>query len=155
MDSLDAKGLSQALVEALSSKPFLGLCLGLQALMDFSNEDKGTKGLGIIPGKVIRFQNGHKNANGDEYKIPHMGWNKVQQVKDHPLWKGIKSEEWFYFVHSYYVKPDDENVIAGTTDYIVNFTCAIARENLFAVQFHPEKSQRAGLQLLNNFLDWK
>ena len=154
MDSLDRLGLNQALIEALSSKPFLGLCLGLQALMDYSEEDGGTTGLGVIPGKVLRFPAGHKQENGDEYKIPHMGWNNVEQVTDHPLWNGIKSGERFYFVHSYYVKPEDEDVIAGMTDYVVKFTCAINRDNLFAVQFHPEKSQRAGLQLLSNFLDW-
>ena len=154
MDSMDSLGLSQALLEALSSKPFLGLCLGLQALLEHSEEDNGTTGLGVIPGKVLRFPAGQKQANGDEYKIPHMGWNNVKQLNDHPLWRGIKSGERFYFVHSYYVKPEDDNVIAGITDYIVNFTCAVSRDNLFAVQFHPEKSQRAGLQLLKNFLDW-
>jgi glutamine amidotransferase len=154
MDSLDDIGLRQALLESLSSKPFLGLCLGLQALMDYSEEDNGTTGLGVISGKVMRFPSGQKQANGDEYKIPHMGWNNVQQVHDHPLWNGIKSGERFYFVHSYYVQADDKDVITGMTDYIVKFTCAVSKDNLFAVQFHPEKSQRAGLQLLSNFLVW-
>ena len=154
MDSLDNIGLRQALLESLTSKPFLGLCLGLQALMDYSEEDNGTDGLGVIKGRVIRFPADRKQENGDEYKIPHMGWNNVQQLKEHPLWNGIKSGERFYFVHSYYVEPDDKDVITGMTDYIVDFTCAVSRDNLFAVQFHPEKSQRAGLQLLSNFLDW-
>ncbi len=154
MDSLDTKGLKQVLLEVLSSKPFLGLCLGLQALMDYSDEDNGTTGLGVISGKVLKFPNGQKDKNGDEYKIPHMGWNKVRQIINHPLWNGINSGDRFYFVHSYYIKVDDDQFIAGKTDYILDFTSAISKENLFAVQFHPEKSQRAGLQLLKNFLDW-
>lgn len=155
MDALKQKGLDQALKESLLSQPFLGLCLGLQALMDFSEEDGGTEGLGVIPGKVLRFPAGQQNAEGDDFKIPHMGWNNVDQTGEHPLWKGIDSGERYYFVHSFYVSPDNDDDSAARTDYIVNFTCAIARDNLFAVQFHPEKSQHAGLQLLTNFLDWK
>ena len=155
MDSLRVKNLDQVLVESLRSKPYLGLCLGLQALLDFSEEDGGTEGLGIIPGKVVRFPNGHKDGQGDNFKIPHMGWNNVTQCFEHELWKGIDSGERFYFVHSYYVKPDQDEDTSGSTDYIVTFSSAVARDNIFAVQFHPEKSQKAGLQLLNNFLNWK
>lgn len=154
MDSLHEKGLTEPLLESLRTKPFLGLCLGLQSLLTFSEEDGGTQGLGVIPGKVLRFPDGRTDPAGDRYKIPHMGWNEVSQRLPHPLWKGIAENERFYFVHSYYVKPDQQEVVAGVTSYAENFCAAIARDNLFAVQFHPEKSQRAGLQLLTNFLDW-
>jgi glutamine amidotransferase len=155
MDALHQKNLDQVLIESLKSKPYLGLCLGLQALMDYSDEDGGTECLGILPGKVVRFPHGRKDSNGDHYKIPHMGWNNVVQCSDHPLWNGIDSGERFYFVHSYYVEPDNESDVSGRTDYIVSFTSAIAHDNLFAVQFHPEKSQQSGLQLLRNFLAWE
>lgn len=155
MDSLRDRDLVDPLLESLRSRPFLGLCLGLQSLLTFSEEDGGTPGLGVIPGKVLRFPDGRKDTAGNRYKIPHMGWNEVAQRLPHPLWKGIGENERFYFVHSYYVKPDDEHVVAGATSYAVDFCSAIARDNLFAVQFHPEKSQRAGLQLLSNFLGWQ
>lgn len=154
MDSLHLRNLVEPLIESLQTKPFLGLCLGLQSLLEYSDEDNGTYGLGVIPGKVVKFTGQKTDANGNRFKIPHMGWNNVIQNQPHPLWKGIPSGERFYFVHSYYVKPDTPAVTAGTTSYIVDFTSAIARDNLFAVQFHPEKSQRAGLQLLSNFLAW-
>lgn len=154
MDSLRDRGLIDPLLESLQTKPFLGLCLGLQSLLTFSEEDGGTAGLGVIPGKVLRFPDGRMDAAGNRYKIPHMGWNEVSQRLPHPLWKGIADNERFYFVHSYYVKPDAQAVVAGATAYAEDFCSAIARDNLFAVQFHPEKSQRAGLQLLSNFLDW-
>ena len=155
MDLLREKNLDQVILESLKSKPFLGLCLGLQALMEFSEEDDGTPGLGVIPGRVLRFPYGQKDKNGDAYKIPHMGWNNVKQTRGHSLWNGIKSDERFYFVHSYYVNQETGNDTSGKTDYIFDFTSAIAQENVFAVQFHPEKSQRAGLQLLTNFLNWQ
>ena len=141
--------------ECIRNKPFLGICLGLQTLMDFSEEDQGTEGLGLIPGKSLRFPANAMDDNGDLYKIPHMGWNKVRQSSAHPLWKNISNDERFYFVHSYYVQPEHDSDLAGVTDYIVNFTSALARDNLFATQFHPEKSQRPGLALLRNFLDWR
>ena len=155
MNSLQEKNLDQVLIECLKTKPYLGLCLGLQALMESSEEDGGVEGLGVIPGKVIQFPKGQIDNNGDQYKIPHMGWNNVEQSKDHPLWKNISSGEMFYFVHSYYVQPELSVDISGITDYAESFTSAIARDNIFAVQFHPEKSQRAGLQLLSNFLNWE
>lgn len=154
MQSIEQKNLIDVLKECLKNKPFLGICMGLQTLMDESEEDDNTRGLGIVPGKVLKFPENAKDGNGDTYKIPHMGWNEVNQVKPHPLWQGIKSGERFYFVHSYYVKPDRAADTAATTDYTVSFTSAIAHDNLFAVQFHPEKSQHAGLKLLQNFLDW-
>jgi imidazole glycerol-phosphate synthase subunit HisH len=154
MESLQEKKLDQVLRECLKSKPYLGLCLGLQALMDYSDEDDGMQGLGIIPGKVTRFPNGHKDPFGDQYKIPHMGWNSIEHDNNHALWKDISSGEMFYFTHSYYVDPVNCTDTVGKTNYVVTFTSAIARDNIFAVQFHPEKSQHAGLQLLTNFLNW-
>lgn len=155
MAALTGKNLAGALVDALKNKPFLGLCLGMQALLDYSEEDNGTAGLGIIPGRVVRFAEGKKDAQGNPCKIPHMGWNNVEQTLPHPLWQGIPSGERFYFVHSYYARPVMQRDQAGMTAYIGDFASAIARDNLFAVQFHPEKSQRAGLQLLSNFLNWE
>ncbi len=154
MQTLVAKDFPALLRDCILNKPFLGICLGLQTLLDYSEEDNGTEGLALIPGKALRFPAAAKDANGDPYKIPHMGWNRVRQTAPHPLWNGIRDDERFYFVHSYYVKPEDERDSAGLTDYIVNFTSAAARDNLFATQFHPEKSQRPGLTLLRNFLDW-
>ena len=139
----------------MDSKPFLGLCLGLQSLLDFSEEDGGVQGLGIIPGAVRRFPARQRDDSGREYKIPHIGWNRVAQKNAHPLWRGIDDNERFYFVHSYYVAPERRQDIAGNTEYILEFAAAAARDNLFATQFHPEKSQRAGLRLLSNFLGWR
>ncbi len=155
MKSLKQKELDQLIFDSVNSKPFLGICLGLQSLMEHSDEDGGTTGLGIIPGNVQRFQENCVDKNGDHCKIPHMGWNQVMQQQDHALWKDIENGSRFYFVHSYYVKSARSEDIAANTDYTVMFTSAVARENIFATQFHPEKSQHAGLTLLKNFLDWK
>ena len=155
MQTLIDKGFPALLRDCILNKPFLGICLGLQTLMDFSEEDNGTEGLALIPGKVLRFPPAARNESGDPYKIPHMGWNQVTQTTPHPLWNNIRDDERFYFVHSYYVEPENEDDSAGVTDYIVRFTSAAARDNLFATQFHPEKSQRPGLTLLRNFLDWR
>ena len=155
MQTLIGRGFPSLLRDCILNKPFLGICLGLQTLMDFSEEDNGTEGLALIPGKVHRFPSATRDENGDPYKIPHMGWNKVRQTSNHPLWNNIRNDERFYFVHSYYVKPEHDRDSAGVTDYIVSFTSAAARDNLFATQFHPEKSQRPGLTLLRNFLDWR
>lgn len=154
MEALQARQLVDPLLESLRTKPFLGLCLGLQSLFTRSEEDGGTDGLSVIAGSVVKFPDGVTDADGNRCKIPHMGWNGVEQAGPHPLWNGIASGERFYFVHSYYVRPQDPSVVAGTTAYAVDFCSAIARDNLFAVQFHPEKSQRAGLRLLSNFLAW-
>ncbi len=155
MLELEKDGLVEALKEAVTSKPFLGICLGQQALMESSEEHAGTAGLGIIPGTVKRFSaNATDETTGARLKVPHMGWNDVRFARKHPLWRGIEDGEYFYFVHSYYVAPDDDAITVGRTRYAVEFSSAIAQRNLFAVQFHPEKSARAGLRLLKNFLEW-
>ena len=153
MREMDARGLRAPLLEAASTKPFLGLCIGLQMLFEHS-EEGDTPGLGVLPGKVVRFRAASKSAQGDRLKVPHMGWNQVYQSMSHPLWEGIADASRFYFVHSYYVDTADPALIAGTSQYPSSFTCAVARNNIFAVQFHPEKSQSAGLRLLSNFVSW-
>lgn len=156
MRRLAAQGLDGAVREALACKPFLGICLGLQTLMQWSDEGGGTDGLGIYAGGVRRFAQPLLDpAHGAVLKVPHMGWNQVWPVRRHPIWSGIEAGERFYFVHSYYVDPVDIALTAATTDYGVAFTSALARDNVFAVQFHPEKSQHAGLRLLENFLAWE
>ena len=155
MNSLKEQELDDVIRESILNKPFLGICLGLQSLMDHSDEDGGVKGLGILPGNVVRFTDNVKDGNGNTYKIPSMGWNQVYQANPHHLWEGIEDGSHFYFVHSYYVKLELESDIAGCTEYVCRYTSAAARDNLFATQFHPEKSQHAGLTLLKNFLNWK
>jgi glutamine amidotransferase len=133
--------------------PTLGICLGMQAMLSDSEENSGTEGLNIIAGNVRHFDI-KPSANGEHLKVPHMGWNQVHQTSVHPLWHKIEQDSRFYFVHSYFVDPEDPSVTAATTDYPDAFTSAIHKDNVFAVQFHPEKSQHAGLQLLENFLNW-
>jgi glutamine amidotransferase len=147
--------LNQAILEAARTKPFLGICMGLQVLMQHSQENDGTDLLGLFEGDVVRFDGKAIGDNGLPLKIPHMGWSPVDQSADHPLWNGIDSGSRFYFVHSYHVKPQDASLTAATTDYGVKFVSAVSRENLFAVQFHPEKSADAGLHLLENFVNWE
>jgi glutamine amidotransferase len=146
--------LNQAILGAAAEKPFLGICMGLQVLMVHSEENDGTDLLGLFAGDVRRFDGLAQGDNGLPLKIPHMGWSPVHQVLPHPLWEGIADQTRFYFVHSYRVVPEDVTLIAATTDYGVRFTSAIARDNLFATQFHPEKSADAGLRLLENFVNW-
>jgi len=154
MRELDARGLRPAVIEAAQSKPFLGICIGLQMLFDLSDEG-GVGGLGLLKGRVVRFPAAHMvAADGSKLKVPHMGWNEVQHTLGHPLWEGIASGTRFYFVHSFYPVPEEPAIVAGYTCYPFAFTCAVARANLFAVQFHPEKSQAAGLKLLANFVGW-
>lgn len=153
MAELKRLALDEVVIEAARTKPFLGICLGMQALLGHSEENNGTDALNIIPGEVKRFVN-PVNADGDKLKVPHMGWNRVQQTVNHPLWKNIEQDSRFYFVHSFYVSPADPAVVAATTSYPDPFAAAIYRDNVFAAQFHPEKSQRAGLQLLENFVNW-
>ena len=145
--------LDSVIRDVANSKPFLGICLGMQALLAHSEENNGTDGLDIIAGNVRRFDIGATDS-GEHLKVPHMGWNQVHQIASHPLWHNIDQDSRFYFVHSYYVDPDENAVIAATTSYPDDFVSALYKDNLFAVQFHPEKSQHAGLQLLTNFLNW-
>jgi imidazole glycerol-phosphate synthase subunit HisH len=147
MRQLAESGAREAVIEAARDKPWLGLCIGLQMLFE-RGEEGDTPGLGVLPGRVPRL-----SAPG--LKIPHMGWNEVLQAGPHPLWQGIPDRSRFYFVHSYYPAPADRALTAATCVYGSPFTCAVARDNIFAVQFHPEKSQSAGLQLLSNFLNWR
>ncbi|RTZ62070.1 MAG: imidazole glycerol phosphate synthase subunit HisH [Gammaproteobacteria bacterium] len=152
MRLLDESGLRDALMDAMKNKPFLGICLGLQALFEHSEEGGGVDMLGVIPGNVRHFGGLGLVMNG--LKIPHMGWNQVHRTQRHPLWRKIDQNDWFYFVHSYYVDADNDSDIAGITRYGEDFVSAAGRDNVFAVQFHPEKSQHAGLQLLKNFTLW-
>ncbi len=181
MRELDARGLRVAVLQAARSKPFLGICIGLQMLFDHSAEGD-VAGLGILPGEVVRFAHDLRDDQGNKLKVPHMGWNQVHQGVDpqppmggaetvapspagggglgrgsvaaHPLWQGIDQDARFYFVHSFYVQPKDAALVQATTCYPQPFVCAVARDNVFAVQFHPEKSQSAGLTLLKNFVNW-
>ena len=153
MAELDARNLRQAVINAAASKPFLGICIGLQMLFDHSEEGDAA-GLGILSGQVKRFAADLKGTDGLRLKVPHMGWNQVVQTKPHPLWDGIADQSFFYFVHSYHVVPDDAAMVVGQTDYGHSFTTAVARDNIFAIQCHPEKSARDGLQLLRNFVGW-
>ncbi|WP_043365917.1 MULTISPECIES: imidazole glycerol phosphate synthase subunit HisH [Cupriavidus] len=159
MAALGASGLQEAVIEAAASKPLLGVCVGEQMLFDLSKESRiaggSTPCLGLLPGEVIRFElDGLTQPDGSRYKVPQMGWNRVRQVRSHPLWAGIPDNSWFYFVHSYFVHAQDPAHIAGETDYGVVFTSAVARDNIFATQFHPEKSAAMGLQIYRNFVHW-
>jgi glutamine amidotransferase len=152
---LDARGLRAAVIEATKTKPFLGICIGLQMLFERS-EEGDTAGLGLFAGSVKKFAHAEMHdETGQKLKVPHMGWNQVYQDKQHALWADIADGERFYYVHSYYVAPLEANICAASSAYPKSFTCAIAHENLFGVQFHPEKSAQAGLQLLRNFVNWK
>jgi len=156
MRELDARGLRAPVMEAARQKPFLGICIGLQMLFERSDEGGGVAGLGVFAGTVRRFaEDLHDPASGARLKVPHMGWNEVTQAKAHALWREIADGARFYFVHSYYVEEADRALVRGRARYGADFTCAVARDNIFAVQFHPEKSQAAGLQLLRNFVHWR
>lgn len=146
----------QLLADAMTAqhKPVLAICVGMQALMTHSEENGGVACLDAIPGEVRYFGNPLTGRDGERLKVPHMGWNQVRQVRAHPLWQGIPDLTRFYFVHSYYVDAIDRQLVAGSVEYGVSFDAALARDNLFAVQFHPEKSHTAGLRLLRNFLEW-
>jgi glutamine amidotransferase len=159
MRELHDSGLKQAVLEAAATKPMMGVCVGMQMLLDHS-EEQDTPGLGLVPGQVRRFRlEGQLQPDGSRYKVPQMGWNQVRQMPQggavHPLWAGVPDEASFYFVHSYYAEPSHVHHSAGTTDYGLRFTCAVARDNIFATQFHPEKSAAHGLALYRNFLHWK
>lgn len=154
MSSLRDSGVQEAVLNASRNKPLFGVCVGEQMLFDLS-EEGNTPGLGLLPGKVVRFDlDGQLQADGSRFKVPQMGWNRVQQSRPHALWQDIPDQEYFYFVHSYYAQPDNAEHIVGMTDYGQLFACAVARDNIFATQFHPEKSAHAGLQLYKNFVHW-
>jgi glutamine amidotransferase len=150
MRQLAASGAREAVIEAARARPFLGICIGMQMLFE-RGEEGDTAGLGLLGGRVPRFP----AARMAGLKVPHMGWNEVRQARAHALWEGVPEGERFYFVHSYFPEPADAALVAATSDYGVRFTCAIARDNIFAVQFHPEKSQSTGLRLLSNFVHWR
>ena len=154
MREMEARGLRPVVLSAAKGKPFLGICIGLQMLFE-SSEEGDVRGLSVLPGRVRRFpQDVLHDRDGRRLKVPHMGWNQVRQQQQHPLWSGIEDGTRFYFVHSFYAESADPGLVSGVSDYGLPFTCAVARDNIFAVQFHPEKSHTAGLRLLSNFVDW-
>jgi glutamine amidotransferase len=159
MRELQESGLKNAVLHAAAHKPLMGVCVGMQMLLDHS-EEQDTPGLGLIPGRVVRFRlEGRLQPDGSRYKVPQMGWNQVFQSGldeglAHPMWAGVPDGAWFYFVHSFHAAPSQARHTAGVTDYGGRFTCAVARDNIFATQFHPEKSAEHGLALYRNFLRW-
>jgi len=154
MRELHDSGLLDAVLHAAANKPLMGVCVGMQMLLDHS-EEQDTPGLGLLPGRVRRFDlQGQLQADGSRYKVPQMGWNQVFQ-RAHPLWQGVPDGAWFYFVHSYFAAPTLDVHTVGLADYGARFTCALARDNIFATQFHPEKSADQGLALYRNFLHWR
>ena len=155
MACLRDSGLQEAVLEAAANKPMFGVCVGMQMLLDHSDE-QNTPGLGLFQGNVHKFElQGRLQADGSRYKVPQMGWNRVFQTQPHPIYAGVPDESWFYFVHSFYAKPSIARHSAGETEYGQRFTAALGRDNIFATQFHPEKSSAQGLQLYKNFLTWK
>jgi glutamine amidotransferase len=157
MQELNDSGLLPAVLDAAANKPLFGVCVGMQMLLDHSAEggEAGTPCLGLIPGEVVKFDlAGQHQADGSRFKVPQMGWNQVTQTQAHTLWQGIPDNSYFYFVHSFYARPLDTRHTAGVTDYGQSFTSVLARGNIFATQFHPEKSAELGLSLYRNFLSW-
>ena len=157
MRELHDSGLMPSVLHAAAHKPLFGVCVGMQMLLDHSAEggEGGTASLGIIPGEVVKFDlAGQHQADGSRFKVPQMGWNQVTQTQAHPLWQGIPDNSYFYFVHSFYARPLDQRHTAGVSDYGQRFTSALSRDNIFATQFHPEKSADLGLMLYRNFLSW-
>jgi len=154
MRELRESGLLESVLEAAATKPLFGVCVGMQMLLSHS-EEGGTDGLDLIPGRVVRFElEGRLQPDGSRFKVPQMGWNQVQQAQPHALWAKVPDQSWFYFVHSFYARPTDARHSVGEADYGERFTAAVARDNIFATQFHPEKSADFGLQLYRNFLHW-
>ena len=158
MTYLRQSGLEDAVRRAAATRPLLAICIGEQMLFDSSEESRTpgqpTPGLGLLRGSVLHFRDSDMQCAAGRLKVPHMGWNRVGQTRPHPLWEGIADASWFYFVHSYYVAPAQTELVVGKTDYGLSFTCAVARDNIFATQFHPEKSAAAGLRIYENFTRW-
>lgn len=154
MRAIDEHELRATIIDATRNKPFLGICMGMQVLVHASEENGGTQCLGIYPGEVRYFGDQLRDENDQRLKVPHMGWNQVRQTRPHPLWRNIENNSRFYFVHSYYLETESPELEVGHCVYGRHFTCAIASENVFALQCHPEKSADAGLQLLRNFVQW-
>jgi len=155
MQSLRESGAEDAVLRAMKTRPVMGVCVGEQMLFDSSEENEGTPGLGLLPGKVVRFQlDGKLQADGSRFKVPQMGWNRVRHTRAHALWEGVEDGAYFYFVHSYYAQPARPEDTIGETDYGGAYCCAVARDNIVATQFHPEKSAAAGLRLYRNFIHW-
>ena len=146
--------LKFALLNALKSKPVLGICVGMQALFEYDHEHGGHDCLGLFKGEVVRFEDGQIDAQGLPMKVPQMGWNRIKISQPHPLWSGISDDSWFYFVHSYYVTKAQHDYVVGQTQYTVDYASAVAKDNIFAIQCHPEKSHHVGLKLIENFLNW-
>lgn len=153
MNELRRLELNDFVQEVARKKPLLGICLGMQVMLEHSDENGGVAALGLFPGSVVRFPD-PAPSHDERLKVPHMGWNRVKQAQDHPIWKGVPDESWFYFVHSYHASLQNPAQSLGTTDYIHPFASAIARDNIVAFQFHPEKSQGVGMTLLSNFVNW-
>lgn len=153
MNELRRLELNEMVLEAARKKPLLGICLGMQVMLEHSDENGGVPALGLFPGSVVRFPDPVTGAS-ERLKVPHMGWNRVKQTQAHPIWQGIPDDSWFYFVHSYHAVPQNPAHTLGMTDYIHPFASALARDNIVAFQFHPEKSQGAGMALLSNFVNW-
>ncbi len=155
MKHLNDRKLTDVVLQAANEKPFLGICMGMQVLMAHSEENQGIECMNMYAGDVQPFADKAIQAQMQSLKIPHMGWNKVSHKQVHPLWQNIADDSRFYFVHSYYVKPDEDSLVVGSTDYGIEFASVLARKNVFATQFHPEKSAHDGLQLLKNFCRWQ
>jgi glutamine amidotransferase len=154
MRELRDSGLQEAVLHAAANKPLMGVCVGMQMLLSRSEEGP-TDGLGLIAGDVLKFRlDGQRQPDGSRYKVPQMGWNQVLQARPHAIWAGVPDAAYFYFVHSFYARPSEPRHSVGETDYGTRFTCALARDNIFATQFHPEKSAEHGLALYRNFLHW-
>ena len=155
LSALSDQDLKTTLLNALENKPILGICVGMQALFEYNEEDGGHECLGVFDGKITRFENGLKESNGNPMKVPQMGWNQVNIIQNHPLWAGIDDNSWFYFLHSYYAPNLNSDQVFAVTEYGVPYASAVAKDNIFAIQCHPEKSHHVGLKLFENFINWK
>ncbi|MGH8541889.1 MAG: imidazole glycerol phosphate synthase subunit HisH [Stenotrophobium sp.] len=154
MNELRRLELNDLVLEAAKKKPLLGICLGMQVMLEHSDENGGVPALGLFPGNVVRFPDPAVGGAAERLKVPHIGWNRVKQAVAHPVWAGVPDDSWFYFVHSYHAAPQNPAHVLGSTDYIHDFASALARDNIVAFQFHPEKSQNVGMTLLANFVNW-